>query len=218
MTDENRKTPQVVAQKPTTDMNEHHLAIVERYKEAGLPGISEVSEAEVSRMADLYLAGQSYNKISNICRVKKEIVLYLAHRMNWYEHRQNYLEDLDHSMKQRVAEARLMSQDFMLQMQLFFEKKIGRNIRRYLNTDSEDIANELNLKDVATYIKTLEALGKSINDFKGPDKAPAVSLNMGEGVTMKKNDDGSVEITPKQKASSEILKEFADMRRKEEKK
>ena len=79
------------------------------------------------------------------------------------------------------------------------------------------MANEINLKDIAAYIKTLEALSKSTGAFAEP-KAPAVGLNLGEGVTVSKKDDGSVEITPKQKAVGEILKQLADERRKNEKK
>lgn len=215
---DNKHVPQITSERPVTDMNEEQLARVEKFVEAGAPGASAIEPAVVQRMAELYLAGRTYTQISNMCRVNKDIVLYLSHKLDWFDHRLTYLEDLDKTMKTRMVEAKLMSQDFMLQMQHFFEKKIGRNIRRYLATDSEDVANEVNLKDVATYIKTMEALSKSVSGFQSEQKAPAVSLNLGDGVTMTKKDDNTVEITPKQKATGEILKQFADLRREEEKK
>ncbi len=219
MSDENKRSLTKIDDKPTTDMTVQQQGLVVQFKDEGLPGVSEVKEETIAKMADLYLSGKTYGQISQITRLNKRVVLYFADRQNWFDVRQMYLQELDENMKTRVAEAKLMSQDFILQLQQMFQKKIGKKIQRYLATDNEDIANEINLKDVATYIKTLEALGKSMGDFKSPENnTPAVGLNLGEGVTVSKNEDGTVEITPKQKAVGEILKQFADSRRVEEKK
>jgi len=222
MSDEKRRslTPEIVGERPTTDMTTQELEKLEAFVEEGLPGISKITPETIEKMAGLYLSGKTYGQVSNITRVPKAAVMYHARRDNWFSVRQDYLQELDERMKTRVAEAKLMSQDFMLDLMQTFQKKIGKKIQRYLATDNEDIANEINLKDIATYIKTLEALGKSMGDYRSGDgnNTPAVGLNLGDGVTVQKNQDGTVEITPKQKAVGEILKQFADNRREDEKK
>ena len=223
MTDEKRRSlvPEVVGERPTTDMTPQEIEKLEAFVEEGLPGISKVTPETIERMAGMYLAGKTYGQVSNITRVPKAAVMYLARRDNWFAVRQDYLQDLDERMKVRVAEAKLMSQDFMVELLQTFQKKIGKKMQRYLATDNEDIANEINLKDIATYIKTMEALNKSMGDYRsgdGSNQPSPVGINLGEGVTVSKNQDGTVEITPKQKAVGEILKQFADNRREDEKK
>lgn len=221
MSDENKNflSPNLDDGRPTTDFSPKDLGRVEAYKQSGLPGISEIEPSLVAKMAELYVSGKTYGQISNITRTSKDIVMYLAHRFDWYKAKQQYIVELEELMDIRVYEAKLMSQDFMLQLQQFFERKIGKNINRFLNTGNDDVANEVNLKDIATYLKTLEALGKSLNGHRMSDNnTPAVGLNLGEGVTVTKKSDNTVEITPKAKAVGDILKQFADSRREEEKK
>jgi hypothetical protein len=219
MSDDKKSLTTEVVDKQATDMSERNLKRVESFKEAGLPGILQIKPEDVARMADLYLSGKTYGQISQIVRINKDMVMYLAQRYDWYNVKQQYLIELEEAMRPRVAEARLMSQDFIMQLQQFFEKKIGKNIRRYLATDSDDIANELNLKDVAAYLKTLESLTKVMNESTNPSSKPSpIGLNVGDGLVMSKKDDGSVEITPKQKAVGDILKQFADSRREQENK
>jgi hypothetical protein len=219
MSDDKKSLTTEVVDKQATDMSERNLKRVESFKEAGLPGILQIKPEDVAKMADLYLSGKTYGQISQIVRINKDMVMYLAQRYDWYNVKQQYLIELEEAMRPRVAEARLMSQDFIMQLQQFFEKKIGKNIRRYLATDSDDIANELNLKDVAAYLKTLESLTKVMNESTNPGGKPSpIGLNVGDGLVMSKKDDGSVEITPKQKAVGDILKQFADSRREQENK
>lgn len=222
MSDDNSKAliPEAVNEKPTTDMTPQETEKLQKFVDEGLPGISKVTPEIIERMASMYLAGKTYGQVSNITRVPKAAVMYLARRDNWFAVRQDYLQELDERMKVRITETKLMSQDFMVELLQTFQKKISKKITRYLATDNEDIANEINLKDIATYIKTLEALSKSMGDHRTNDGngTPAVGLNLGDGVTVSKNQDGTVEITPKQKAIGEILKQYADKRREEEKK
>ena len=221
MSDEKPKslTPEIVGERPTTDMTPQEIEKLNAFVEEGLPGISKVTPEVIEKMAGLYLSGKTYGQVSNIVRQPKAAVMFIARRDNWFSVRQDYLQELDERMKTRVAEAKLMSQDFMLDLMQTFQKKISKKMQRYMATENEDIANEINLKDIATYIKTLEALNKSMGDYRSNDGAnqpSPVGINLGEGVTVQKNQDGTVEITPKQKAIGEILKQYADKRRQEE--
>jgi hypothetical protein len=97
-----------------------------------------------------------------------------------------------------------------------WQKKIGSNIKKYLATDNVDFANAIDLKEVDKYLKTVELLHRLSTEKGSKGSTPAVGLNLGEGVTIVKKGDNEVEITPKSKALSEQLKQFANFKREED--
>lgn len=214
MSQENK--PAVVAE-PTSDFTDKDLALIEAYKEAGLPDIASVDGKKLEKILDLYLSGKTYRQISQIVSINKSIILYLSQRFNWFDLRMDYITDLEQGIRVRVLEARIVGQDFLLELIQMWQKKIGDNITKYLATDNVEFANNIDLKEVDKYLKTVEILHRLSQDPKSQGGNPAVGLNLGDGVKIEKNADGSVEITPKSKAIGAALKEFADMRRVEEK-
>lgn len=206
-------------QAPSTDISEADMKKVQEYIVAGLPGISAVNDTVLYRMLDLYLSGSTYWQISNCTNIKRTVVLYLSHNFNWYMAKREYLAELDRQIKGRVIDAKLVSQDFLLQLTQMFEKKIGQKIKRYMATDDSSHADEINLKEIDKYIKSLEtlkSLGEDGRDSKG--RPPAVGLNLGDGVTIEKTGDNKVTITPnaKEKTIGDMLAQFANARREEE--
>jgi len=111
----------------------------------------------------------------------------------------------------------LVNQDFLLQLIHMWQKKIGNKITKYLATDNEQFAKDIDLKEVDKYLKTVEMLHK-LSSEKGGNAGgtPAVGLNLGDGDTIERKGDNTVEITPKSKAIGDMLKQFADSRREEE--
>lgn len=215
---ENNENKPALIEEPTTDLTPRDLENVNKYIEAGLPGIAIVDGDKLGRILDMYLSGKTYRQISNIMAIQKQIVMYLSYKFNWFEVRKDYLADLETSMRSRVMEARIVNQDFLLQLQQMFQKKIGTNITKYLATDNVDFANAIDLKEIDKYLKTVEMLHRLSSEKSSGSAAPAVGLNLGEGVTIVKKGNNEVEITPKSKTISEQLKQFADFRREEEKK
>lgn len=204
---------------PKTDLSSKDMELVQKFADEGLPGIAIVDNTKMARILDLYLSGKTYRQISHIISIPKVIVLYLSNKFNWFKIRNDYLADLEESMRSRVIESNIVNQDFLLQLQQFFQKKIGSNITKYLATDNVDFANAIDLKEVDKYLKTVEALQKLTSERNPSGKAPAVGLNLGEtGVTVTKTGENSVDITPKSKAIGDALKQFADFRRIEENK
>lgn len=208
-----------VIEDPTTDLTANDLVAIDMFVNDGTPGLSSIDEVKMTRIMDLYLSGKTYRQISTTLRVNKSLVLYLSNRFKWFTMRQEYLADLEQSIRGRLIEAKIVNQDFLLQLQHMWQKKIGNSINKYLATDNEDHVNAIDLKEVDKYLKTVEMLHRLTADPKeGGQKAPLVGLNMGDGVTITKSEDGSsVEITPKQKVVSDMLKQFADLKRAEEK-
>jgi hypothetical protein len=207
----------VSSNEPITDLSEADMKQVALYIEQGLPNISTVDEFKMTRILDLYLSGKTYRQISTIMAVKKPILMYLSQKFNWFAMRKEYLEDLEISVRGRMMEARVVNQDFLLQLIHLWQKKIGVNITKYLSTSDEQFANKIDLKEVSQYLKALDALQR-ISGEGSPAKPSPVGLNLGDGVTIERKDDNTVEITPKQKVIGEALRQFADMRREQESK
>lgn len=209
-----------IAEQLSNDFSQKDLEVIQAYKEAGLQGIGIVDEKKMASMLEMYLSGKTYRQISTTMQLKKEIVLYMSFKFNWFEMRQDYLQDMESSMRGRVMEAKIVNQDFLLQLQAMWQKKIGTKIQKYLSTDNEEFANEIDLKEVDKYLKTVELLQKLGSEGKAPadNNRPLIGVNAGDGVTITRTGENSMEITPKSKAIGDALKMFADSRREDEKK
>lgn len=201
-----------------TDLMPKELEIIKEFKEKGLPGVTSLSDLTLAKCIDLYLSGKTYHEIGKILSVRKEIVLYLGQKFNWYATKVEHMQMLDATLKERILHAKLMNQDFVLQIQHFFSKKIGNKMSRFMATGDEDIASKVDRKDIEMYFKAVELLEK-ISTEKVPvnAKGPAVGLNLGEhGITVKKVGEDEVLITPRNKTVAEMLNELANMKRQED--
>jgi antitoxin component of MazEF toxin-antitoxin module len=197
----------------TTDITPKELKAIEKYKEQGLPGIAAVNEVVMAKALDLYLGGKTYTEISTTTSTKKEIILYLAHKFKWYETKMEQLEILDANIKERILHAKLTNQDFVLQIQQFFTRKIGRKMTKFLATNDEDEAAKVDRKDIEIYIKSVELLDKLSTEKTSHGNRPAVGLNLGDGVSIKKVGENEVVVTPRNKTAAEMLNELANLKR-----
>lgn len=209
------KENEVQTVEKTHDFTALDLKQIQEYEEAGLPEIHKVTEIMLINMLELYITGKTYREICKIHRLTKPTILYLSKKFDWYSKKVEYLRDLEESMIKRNIESRINGQDFLLRTKHYLEKKIGDNIQNYLQTGKEEYSNAIDLREIDKYIKVYEALHKisnAHNKDKNP-KAPTVGVNVGDGVTMTKIDENTVEITPTQKSTGDMLKKFANLRR-----
>lgn len=200
-----------------TDFTEFDLKAIQRFEDEGMPGLFTIADSDVQRMMELYLHGKTYREISQITNKPKALVLALSKKLDWYPKRVEYLRDLSENMAQRVIEAKIVSQDFLLQLKHVFEKKISAKIQAYLRTGDEAYVTAIDPKEIDKYIKTLETLGKMTEVAKPKSSGkPTVGINPGEGVTITKVDENTLEITPKEKATGSALAQLANLRRQAE--
>ena len=211
---DNEKKLAIQNSEPTTDFTEEDLRRVSIYKEEGMPGLASLEDVKMHRIMDLYLTGKSYRQISQAVRVDKTLIMYLSQRFNWFLMRREYLNELEMNQRQKLIESKIESKNFLLELQHMWQRQIGSNITKYLQTDDEKFANNIDLKVVDRYLKTIDIIHKL--SYEGGEGKPAIGLNLGDGVTIKKTGNNQVEITPKQKTISSALKQFADLRREEE--
>lgn len=189
---------------------------IEKYKEEGLPGLDTVADDQISRMLDLYLDGKTYHQISRMMRVRKDLIMYLGQKFDWLTARLDYLSEVENQIVSRTIEAKVKGQDFLISLQLAFQKRLGKKVEAYLTTGNETHLDGVSLKEVEKYIKIMETIEKytSVKAKRG-DK-PLVGLNVGDGMKITKTGENEIEITPKEKTKAEKLREFADVRRQEE--
>jgi hypothetical protein len=212
--DENTLT--VLENGKTTDITPKELQAIEKFKEKGLPGITSANEVTMAKALDLYLGGKTYTEISHVTGTKKEIVLFLAQKFKWYETKMEQLEILDANLKERILHAKLMNQDFTLQIQQFFIRKLGRKLTKFFATNDEEEAAKVDRKDIEIFFKSVDILDKMSSEKVPAGHRPAVGLNLGDGVSIKKIGENEVQITPRNKTASEMLAELANLKRQSE--
>ena len=201
-----------------SDITPKELIKVTEFKEAGCPGLSTLvsNEVTLTKAYGLYMDGKTYHEIATITGVKKDVILYVAHKHDWFGTKMEHLAILDANIKDRILQAKLVDQDFVLQIKQFFIKKIGRKMTRFMASGDEETANAVNKSDIELYMKAVDLLDKISTEKVPTNSRPTVGLNLGDGVTVRKIGENEVSITPKQKTHADMLKEFANMKRDEE--
>lgn len=212
------KLPSLVKDVKDTDLTASEVNKVQIYKQNGLPGISEVTDAMMHRMLDLYLTGSTYSQISQMLNIKKTTILYLAHVGQWYLTKQEYINEAQEKIKSRVIDAKVRNQEFMLLLVQAWQKKIGGQLVKYLATNDSEHMDDIDLKEVAQLMKAIDMVNELDNtgkDSKG--KTPAVGLNVGNGVVVEKTGENTISITPKETSIGDMLEQYANDRREKEK-
>lgn len=201
-----------------TDMTSKELDMVNQYMEDGLPGIGTVTSDIIAQMLDAYLGGKSYHQLTYILGLKREMVLYLAHKFKWFELKKDMLEQTELRGRRQAVQFRMMNQDFLGQVVDYFKSTIGKDMDAYWASGSR--VAKIDLKALEKYLKTVEILDKLYGERRD-SRSPAVGLNLGEGgINIKKLGNNEVEITPKNKEKTvgEMLEELANYRRETESK
>jgi len=202
-----------------TDITPKELQVINKFKEEGMPGLASLDPIAMTKSLDLYMSGKTYHEIATTLRIKKDLVLYLGQKFNWYATKVEHLEILDASLKERILHASLVNQDFLLQIQQFFHKKIGRKMTKFIANNDDEAANSVDKKDIEMFFKAVDLLDK-ISSERVPtnNSRPTVGLNLGDGVTVKKVGENEVTITPRNRTVGEMLNELANLKREEENK
>lgn len=198
------------------EFNERDLKELEEYKAEGMPDLAGTPPETLKKIMELYLEGRTYREISQTLRVRRAMVMYLAQRFDWWSLRMNYLEEMQAQITRRVIDSKLSSQTFLLKLIHNWESKMSKRIDEYQRTGMEPKAGVIDFKEVDKYLKTVDVLHKLTSDnserLKNP--APAIGLNVGDGVTISK-DGNTMTISPtvKDRTVGEMLKQIAEAKR-----
>lgn len=195
------------------DFTEDEVERINTYVSNGSAGLESIvkDEHRMNTLFGLYMAGKTYEEISKISRVKKDVVLYLSAKMRWYEKRMEYLEDIQRQMTKKLSHTRIESLNFISDLINCHHKYYGDEINRYLETNDRTIIENLDLKSLTQYFKSIEILEKILNPTnisKGGGSGTTININAA-GSKIDATDD-SIEITPSN--TGDILKALANLK------
>lgn len=202
------------AELPVSDFTELDRELLTKFVADGLPQIASVDEVTLLRMTELYMNGKTYREISMIANVKKAMVIFFSEKYGWYPARAAHLNELQETMQNRVYERKLKSKDFMINIMQYWERKLGNRMSKFLSSGDEEFA--VSTKEVSEYLKTAKTLFELNDEGAKKGSKPAIGLNVGDGVTITKTGDNSMDITPTStKTVDSLLSRYAEEKRRE---
>ena len=198
----------------TAGLTMQELEEIKAYREAGMPGLIEVTDQKLISAYDMRLEGHSYLDIGRALKLSRLTVLHLAEKYDWHQKRIQYLDDYERHLKDRIVEEKIHNKYFMMKALHVFRKKMGKRFDKYLATGDDTIWATIDPKEISVFLK----MAKDLDDLdansivREPNGTPAIGLNMPDGFTVKKLADNTVEVTPKTKSHKEMLAELAKSR------
>lgn len=205
----------------TTDFTAKDEEKITKFIESGRPGFATLEESKLLRCMDLYLEGMRYDQISGIMKMKKDLIMYLGKKFNWFEARQEYLMLAEENMRRKLVEAKLKNQEFLLSFTTAWQRKMYKNLNDYHRTGDSSHMNNIDLKEFDRYLKTIDTLYKLSQDpskfMTSKEQAPTFGLNVSEGgVNVTKTGENSFDITPKAAIAGSMISQLAELKRQEE--
>lgn len=194
------------------DFTEDDVKRINTFVSNGSIGLESVvkDEHKINSLFSLYMAGKTYEEISKISRVKKDIVMYLSAKMTWYEKRMSYLEDIQRQITTKLSNTRIESLNFISDLITCHHKYYGDEINKFLQTNDRTIIDNLDLKALGQYFKSIEILEKILNPSNINRNQSSATININAAGSKIEATEDSIEITPS--TTGDILKALAALK------
>lgn len=182
------------------DFTDEEVKRINTYVTNGCVGLETLvkDDHKVNNLFALYMSGKTYTEVSKISRVKKDMVLYMAAKMKWYEKRMEYLNDIQNNITKKITETKTESLNFIASLISMHHRYYGDAINDYLRTGDRTIVDGLDLKQLTQYFKSIEILEKILNPAnvnRGGGSNTTVNINT-PGGKVEQVDEKTIEITP----------------------
>jgi hypothetical protein len=147
------------------DFTDDEIYKIKTYTQNGMIGLESVvsDETKLHNMFSLYMAGRGYGHIASAVGVKKDIVLYLAAKLRWYEKRIEHINNIQRNVANKIAETKIKSVDFITDLINFHHKYYGESIDKFMLTGDKTIVEDIDMKFLTQYFKSIEVLEKLVN-------------------------------------------------------
>lgn len=204
------------------DFTNEEVERINTFVDNGCIGLETLvkDEHKVNGLFGLYMSGKTYVEISKISRVKKDLVLYMSAKMKWYEKRMEYLNDIQKNMLKKLTDTRVESLNFIANLISVHHKYYGEEMNEYLRTGDRTIIENLDLKQLSQYFKSIELLEKILNPTNvktGGGSNMNVNVNASDGATLTQINENTLEIKPGNTGSIlEALAKHKEEKKKEE--
>ena len=156
------------------------------YVQNGCPGLTRVDDQDVFSWFQLYMSGKSYSEISEFCKCKKDLVVYMSYRNQWHEKRMNYYNDISSKYIEKVKMAKMDSINTTINAITALGKYHDKQFTKFIANNDNSIIHNLDTKILSQYYKSLEMLDKLLSN-KAPsknrddyDEPPTVNININQ--------------------------------------
>jgi len=209
----------IVVQSQTSGFTLKELDEIQKYKEAGLPDIIDVTDQKLMSAFNMRLDGMRFLEIARILGLKKVQIMYLADKYSWHERRLEFLDGFEMHMKEQILEQKIRSQGFILKAMHVMSRRMGKKFDTYLATGDEAIGNSIDMEEMALFLKMTKTISEldAASIARDPEQRSLIGINPGDGITIKKLSDNTMEITPRQKSHAEMLADLAKSKREQKK-
>jgi len=209
----------IVVQSQTSGFTLKELDEIQKYKEAGLPDIIDVTDQKLMSAFNMRLDGMRFLEIARILGLKKVQIMYLADKYSWHERRLEFLDGFEMHMKEQILEQKIRSQGFILKAMHVMSRRMGKKFDTYLATGDEAIGNSIDMEEMALFLKMTKTISEldAAGIARDPEQRSLIGINPGDGITIKKLSDNTMEITPRQKSHAEMLADLAKSKREQKK-
>lgn len=203
------------------DMTKEEKEVVQEFIANGCPGLLRVQDGDIFKYFQLYMSGKTYAEIATITKSNKDLIMYLAYKSRWMEHRFKHYENISLNILDKVKQVKLDSANNLVTIIKALGKYCEQKYNAYLSTNDNSTIEKLDKAIVTQYYKSIELLDKILSEEGGDEntkpKGPFVNINMGMGAnaTVKQVDANTIEVTDE--TAGELMKSLAGMKKQAEK-
>lgn len=204
------------------DMTKEEKEVVQDFIDNGCPGLIRVQDGDIFKFFQLYMSGKTYAEIATITKSPKDLIMFLAYRSHWMEHRFKHYENISLNILDKVKQVKLDSANNLVTIVKALGQYCEMKYNGFLSTRNQDVIEKIDSKIVTQYFKAIELLDKILSeDESGGEntqpKGPFVNINMGMGAsaTIKQTDPKTLEITDE--TAGDLVKALASMKKQSEK-
>lgn len=201
------------------DMTKEEKEVVLEFIANGCPGLLRVQQSDIFKYFELYMSGKTYAEIAVITKAPKDLVMYLAYKSNWMDHRFKHYQNISLNILDKVQQVKLDTANNLVTIIKALGKYCELKYNKFLTTNDVAAIEQIDNKIVAQYYKSIELLGKILSADENNDdeskkiKQPMVNINVGLGAkaTVEQTGENKLEITDE--TAGDFLKALASMKK-----
>ena len=200
------------------DMTKEEKEVVLAFITHGCPGLLKVQQSDIFQYFQLYMSGKTYAEIAVITKAPKDLIMYLAYKSKWLEHRFKHYENISLNILDKVQQVKLDTANNLITIIKALGKYCELKYNKFLTTNDVSAIEGIDTKITTQYYKSIELLDKILNADENDDenkkpKQPLVNIHMGMGAkaTIEQTGPKSLEITDE--TAGELVKALASMKK-----
>lgn len=197
--------------KKESDFTPEETSQLAKFRENGLPGITTIKETNSFGWFNLYMADKSYQEIAEITRSDKNLILYLAEKLDWFGKKMQYYNNAQGKITDKLSNTKLKSLDFLTTLAESYGRVYGNKLNVAIMNNDFRVLEEIDPKTMSVYFKSLEMIQKMTATPNPKQNNMSVNVNLNNETQIKKVDENTLVITPANQ--SEIYDEMLQLQK-----